>query len=167
MPQNIDVRKALSADIPALETIKPRNETGYFERCLREQEEGKRETFIAALDGRTVGYGFLNWRPHYALYKKLHIPEIQDLNVLPDFRRCGVASAIIDVCEALATEKGCEVIGISVGLYKDYGPAQRLYVKRGYIPDGYGVTYDRETVMPGEVRPVDGDLCLMMVKSLR
>lgn len=27
-------------------------------------------------------------------------------------------------------------IGIGVGLYRDYGSAQRLYVKRGYTPDG-------------------------------
>ena len=166
MPQNIAVRKALIADIPALEAIKPVHEPGYFERCFAEQDEGKREILIAALDGRDVGYGFLNWRPQYALYKKLGIPEIQDLNVLPEARCNGVASAIINACEDRAREQGDEMIGISVGLHKDYGPAQRLYVKRGYVPDGYGVTYDRETVQCGTMHLIDDDLRLMMVKPL-
>jgi hypothetical protein len=32
-----------------------------------------------------------------------------------------------------------ESVGIGVGLYLDYGVAQTMYVKRGYIPDGKGI----------------------------
>ena len=32
-----------------------------------------------------------------------------------------------------------DVIYLGVGLHSGYGSAQRMYVKRGYIPDGSGV----------------------------
>jgi hypothetical protein len=32
-------------------------------------------------------------------------------------------------------------VGLGVELCADYGPAQMLYIKKGYIPDGNGVTY--------------------------
>ena len=57
-------------------------------------------------------------------------------------------------------------MGLAVGLHRSYGAAQRLYARLGYMPDGYGVTYDREAVVPGDFRAVDDELCLMMVKTL-
>lgn len=165
------VRLAVTDDIPALDAIalaqNSQKAADYFARCLEEQAAGRRLVFVAGLgDAAPAGYGMLNFNPQYALYKRLGIPEIQDLNVVPEARKQGLATAIIHHCETIARERGCEDIGISVGLYPDYGPAQRLYVKLGYIPDGYGVTYDRQTVRPGEMRPVDDDLCLMMLKYL-
>ena len=50
--------------------------------------------------------------------------------------------------------------------HSGFGAAQRLYCKLGYIPDGNGVTYDREAVRAGDMRAVDDLLCLMMVKAL-
>ena len=118
------------------------------------------------MKGKDCGYGMLNWRPQYSLYKKLAVPEIQDINVLSQFRQQGVATEIIRKCEMISRHAGCSHVGISVGLYKDFGPAQRLYVKLGYKPDGNGVTYDRQAVTAGEVRPIDDGLCLMMIKEL-
>lgn len=166
MSHIIYIRQALLEDIPALEHIKPVFEEGYFARCLQEQEGGKRAVFLAERDGLAAGYTIYNRRPQYALYKRLEIPEIQDLNVLPEYRREGIGTALIRHCEDLAQQEGHRHIGISVGLYKDYGAAQRLYTRLGYIPDGNGVTYDREAVTAGELRPVDDNLCLMMVKNL-
>jgi len=86
--------------------------------------------------------------------------------VVPEARRQGIATRLIEECENRAREEGAEQIGISVGLTKDYGPAQRLYVKLGYMPDGFGITWDREPVSHGQRVAVDEDLCLMMVKDL-
>ena len=166
----LDIRKATASDLSALngliEALGYKKEPGYFETCLAEQDEGRRLVFIVSAGGRDVGYGMLNWRPQYALYRRLDIPEIQDLRVLPADRQQGAGSALIEHCESVARAKGCTQIGVSVALHKDFGPAQRLYVKRGYVPDGYGVTYDRASVASGEIRPVDDNLCLMMVKTL-
>ncbi|MBI1257676.1 MAG: GNAT family N-acetyltransferase [Chloroflexi bacterium] len=166
----VAIRQAKDEDLEALNgliaTLGFHKESGYFERCLAEQAEGRRLVFIAAVDENDVAYGMLNLHPQYTLYRKLGIPEIQDLNVIPAARRRGVATALIDHCENLVRERGGDQVGISVGLYADYGPAQRLYIKLGYVPDGYGVTYDRAAVTPGEIRPIDDNLCLMMVKTL-
>lgn len=166
----VEIRRTGPDDLGALyaliHTLGFKKEDGYFERCLKEQEEGRRDVLVARLDGADVAYAMLYWNSPYALYRRLGIPEIQDLNTVPAARRQGAGSALIEHCENIAREKGCDMIGIGVGLYSDYGAAQRLYVKRGYVPDGYGVCYDRAPVTPGEIRPVDDDLCLMMVKTL-
>lgn len=161
----ISVRKAGEEDIPSLYgmigILGFHKDEGYFERCL-----GERDVFIAALGGRDCGYATLNRNPHYHMFRRLGIPELQDMNVIPEARRHGVATALIRHCEETARSEGHAQLGIGVGLYSGYGNAQRLYVKLGYVPDGSGVAYDGQTVAPGEFRRVDDDLCLMMVKDL-
>lgn len=151
-----------------VEALGHAKDTDYFARCLERQEAGELLVLIAALEdsGQDVGYCVLNWNPKYALFKKLGIPEVQDLNVLPAYRRQGIGRAMILHCEELAREKDYEEMGIGVGLDSSFGPAQRLYIKMGYIPDGTGVSYDRKQVAAGALRPVDENLCLMMTKKL-
>lgn len=110
------------------------------------------------------GFAVLNTQPLYPLYRRLGIPEIQDIYVLPDYRREGVATALIQHCEELVET---DMVGISVPVSPDYGAAQRLYYKLGYEPDGNGVTYDRESVTHGSMVRLDENLCLMMVKDLK
>jgi hypothetical protein len=52
-----------------------------------------------------------------------------------------------------------------VGVYSDYGPAQRMYAKRGYIPDGMGLFHKGQPVKPGRDVFVDDDLVLYLVKE--
>jgi hypothetical protein len=59
------------------------------------------------------------------------------------------------------------VVGIGVGLYADYGSAQRMYFRRGYLPDGRGLMYDWKPVPPGELVRLDDDATLMFTKSLK
>jgi GNAT superfamily N-acetyltransferase len=124
------------------------------------------ERLSIEVDGQEVGYGFLNRHPKYALYSRFGIYEIQDIQVQPEHRQKGYATALIQKCEDIAKSEGQEEIGISVGLTADYGPAQRLYCKLGYLPDGQGITYDRATLKHGDNVTLDDDLCLMMVKTL-
>ena len=72
----------------------------------------------------------------------------------------------MDEAEGRIAERS-SVVGIGVGLYRDYGAAQRMYIKRGYIPDGRGVYYDTEQVQPGQRVPVDDSLALFFTKELR
>ncbi|XID96082.1 hypothetical protein ACF3MZ_10085 [Paenibacillaceae bacterium WGS1546] len=85
--------------------------------------------------------------------------------MFPPFRRRNVATAMLDELEKRAFRVSAAV-GLGVGLYGDYGNAQRLYGKRGYILDGQGVTYRNEYVRPGAAVTVDDDLVLYMVKKL-
>lgn len=155
-------------DLQAMGNVSFREKTlNYFQARFERQMKGMEEVFIITIDGIAAGYCVLNLQPKYNVYKRLGIPEIQDLNILPQFRRRGAGRKIVEFCEKRALEKGFEQIGISFGLHSSYGAAQRLYVKMGYIPDGFGVTYDRAPVGAGEIRAVDDDLCLMMIKDLR
>jgi GNAT superfamily N-acetyltransferase len=165
----INIRDALQTDLPLLQNMAlemgAHHEADYFERCLREQTADSRRIFLALAAAAPVGYVQLNWYPLYQPFRRLGIPEIQDLNVIPAYRRKGIGALLVERCEMVARQSGKTDIGISVGLYASYGPAQRLYVQRGYVPDGAGITADDVPVRGGEMRPVDDNLTLKLVKS--
>jgi hypothetical protein len=72
----------------------------------------------------------------------------------------------VEFCEDMARKEGFTDMGISVGLYARFGAAQRLYVRKGYVPDGAGVSHDDIPVAAGDVRPIDDLLTLKLVKTL-
>lgn len=137
-----------------------------YRRYLEEQAAGRRVCRVAFVDGRFAGYVTLHWQPKYPPFAEAGIPEIQDLNVLPEFRRQGIASRLLDDVEALAGERS-SVVGIGVGLHPGYNAAQRLYGKRGYIPDGSGITYRDRFLEEGEQIVLDDDLVLHLTKQSR
>ena len=136
-----------------------------YQRYLQEQVAGTRTCFVAILDSDFAGYVTVNWRPTYTGFADLNIPEIQDLNVLTTYRRKGVASRLLDCAEGEAARRS-RVVGIGVGLHPGYNVAQRLYVKRGYIPDGRGVTYRDRFVAESASVLVDDDLVMHFTKQL-
>ncbi len=164
--QELTIRDAQTADIPALESLGNPNPDGYFARCFEEQTAGKRFILVAELAGQMAGYVFLNMNPRYQMFRRLGIPEIQDLYVTSAARRQGVGEALVQACEERARAQGASDMGIAVGLHAGFGAAQRLYARLGYVPDGAGVMYDRESVHIGDMRIIDDDLTLMLVKAL-
>ena len=141
-----------------------KNATRYRE-YLADQEAKTRVCFVATAESAPVGYLTVNWTPTYPPFAEGRIPEIQDLNVLPAFRRTGVATLLLDRAEE---EIACrsDVAGIGVGLHPGYNQAQRLYVKRGYVPDGRGLTYRNQFVTEGMRVTLDDDLLLHLTKQL-
>ena len=135
-----------------------------FERYLQEQQKSERIIWVAHVDNQLAGYVTLKWKSQYEQFANSNIPEIMDLNVLPGFRNRGVGSQLLEVAEKEALTKS-NVVGIGAGLYKDYGAAQKLYVKRGYVPDGNGVTYNYKTVNPGSSTITDDNLVLWFTKK--
>lgn len=152
----------IAAAFAAIGWSRPRE---HFERYLAEQEAGRRQVRIACAGDRLAGYVTLDREPAYPPFRAQGIPEIRDLNVLPAFRRRGIGSALLDAAESLAAERS-RVVGIAVGLCPDYGPAQRLYVRRGYVPDGRGIAWRGRTVEYGEQVVVDDDLVLCFTREL-
>ena len=138
---------------------------GYFAECCQRQDEDKLVLFVAADDEKYVGHVKVVWIPGYPYYRENGIPEIQDLNVLPSHRRRGVATQLVDAAEDVIRPRS-KVAGIGFGLYADYGPAQRMYFKRGYIPDGRGIMYHDKPVPPGSQVTVDDDLIMFLTKAL-
>ena len=76
---------------------------------------------------------------------------------------------LLDTAEKEAATASC-VVGLGVGLYGGqdggYGPAQSLYVSRGYKPDGEGVTYKNQQAIPGNYYLLDDELILLLTKNL-
>jgi GNAT superfamily N-acetyltransferase len=139
-------------------------EPDYFETTWQEVAQNKRQVICAHAAGQIVGYAHLNFHPLYQPFQRLGIPELQDLYVHPDYRRQGLGRLIIDHVESLARQNGYTELGIGVGITADFGSAQRLYTKCGFIPDGAGVVQDRIPVPSNTIRPIDGRMCIMMVK---
>jgi GNAT superfamily N-acetyltransferase len=143
----------------------PGKNADLYRRYLAEQDDGTR-TGLVAVDGTVVlGYVTVLWRSAYLPFGEAGIPEISDLNFLPQFRRHYVGTALMDATESLVASRSTTV-GLGVGLYADYGAAHLMYLKRGYLPDGRGIAYEFAPVAPGTMVRVDDDLTLMMTRKL-
>lgn len=137
----------------------------YFIRCLEENRDGKRITIMAFYGDSLAGCCHLIYNSQYPFFIKENIPEVNDLNVFQEYRRKKIASKLLDELERRAS-KTFKYIGLGVGLHRDYGNAQRMYGKRGYVMDGNGTTYNNVQVQPGQCVMVDDELLIYLVKEL-
>ncbi len=137
-----------------------------YESYYREQEEGVRLVFIAEYDGDVKGQCTLVLHPSEGPWGGKDIPEIVDLTVFFDIHGKGIGTKLLDVAESEAS-KISDTVFLAVGVHSGYGPAQRIYVKRGYIPDGSGVWYQGKVLDQYAPCVNDDDLLLFMSKSLK
>lgn len=137
---------------------------GLFDRYFKEQEEGERIVLLAFYNSEFAGHANIIWRSSYPAFAEKAIPEINDLYVISNYRRRGIGTALVDEAEKRIFIRS-RFAGIGVGMYADYGPAQRMYVLRGYVPDRLGLMYKDKPVTPGEMVKVDDDLALYLVKE--
>jgi GNAT superfamily N-acetyltransferase len=138
----------------------------YIGSCFEQNLTQERITFIALFNGEVAGYVNIIYKSNYPYFRERNIPEINDLTVLLKYRRRGIGKGLIQECERFAAEQ-YDYIGLGVGLYKDYGSAQRLYTKNGYAFDGNGLMYKNSEVKPGSNAFVDDDLLLYLYKKIR
>jgi len=138
---NYVIRRMCREDIgPVADAFAPMNKSrAQYERYFEENRAGDRVTLVADLDGSLIGYTNILWRSYYPPFRAAGIPEINDLNVVEEYRNHGVATALIRECESIIREAQHATIGIGVGLTPDYAAAQHLYPKLGYVSDGRGV----------------------------
>lgn len=136
-----------------------------WKKYFEEQEKGVRICLLVKRQEKIIAYGNLILHSEYPPFRSSQTPEISDIWVFEGYRKQGVGTFLISHLEAMAKKQGYSQIGIGVGLYRDYGSAQRLYVELGYRPDGAGITYQRNFVVPGEKYPVDDELILWLVKT--
>lgn len=138
-----------------------------LEQYLEDEAFGRRWILVAQVEGRIAGYITLLWEADDTAFRSTDVPEISDLRVFPDYRRRGIGTALLDEAEAHAATRS-RVVGLNVGLHSGYGSAQRLYARRGYVPDGSGVVSEGVTVPEGATIRLDDDpvVTLRMTKVL-
>lgn len=73
---------------------------------------------------------------------------------------------LISHCERMVRERCLKQIGLGVGLTADYGKAQRLYIKLGFVPDGHGLFYKNNPVDYTSRVTADDYLVIYLVKNL-
>lgn len=133
---------------------------------VADHAEGQGTTLIARLDQEIVGLITVRWTSKNPALAEHDIPLVHQLMVLPRYRRRGVATALMDAAEELAARQGRRAVGITVGLFDEYGPAQRLYVKRGYVPDGRGACRGRTPLREGQPVTIDHSLIIWLIKDI-
>jgi ribosomal protein S18 acetylase RimI-like enzyme len=136
-----------------------------YTRYLDESARKRRDVLLAERAGEFAGYVTIVWESEYQPFREAGIPEIVDFNVLIKHQRCGVGTALLDEAERRIAERS-PIAGIGVGLTADYGAAQVLYIKRGYIPDGRGLVQNGQAIRHGERITVDDDLAIYFTKRL-
>jgi GNAT superfamily N-acetyltransferase len=157
-------------DIPpiakAFEQLGWNKPVSQYERYLMEQISEIRDVYVAFVDEQFAGYLTICWTSSYEPFQKDRIPEIVDFNVLPKYRRHGIGTQLMDLAENEIAKK-YPIAGIGVGMTPDYGAAQKLYVLRGYVPDGRGLVYKGHFITYGEEITVDDNMALYLTKKLR
>ena len=141
-----------------------RKSLDYLSECWKENNTLQRITLLAFYDGQFAGSLHLLKKSYYPYFAENGIPEINDFNVIPPLRRLGIGHALMDAIESIAIQK-YGVVGVGVGLLQSYGNAQRLYARRGYIPDGRGLIYNDQPALQGSSVRVDHNLALYMTKT--
>jgi len=154
--------KTISSAMGAYGSDKPAD---LYRRYFEDQVAGRRNLFVAEWEEVFCGYVTVVWQSHYGPFRDQGIPEIADLNVVPPYRRRGIGSELLDTAEFEISYRS-EVAGIGVGLDAGYGVAQRLYVERGYVPDGLGISCGVHFVKSGETICIDEQTTIQMTKLL-
>ena len=133
-------------------------------RYFLEQECGEREVLVAEVEGALAGYISILPCAKQGPFAEI-FPELSDFNVFEPFQNQGIGNLLLEEAEKrvrLISDK----VTLGVGLHSGYGPAQRLYIKRGYIPDGTGVWYQNHQPAMNAVCEDIGELVLYLSKNL-
>ena len=143
------------------------SDVDYYLMRIREQAEGKCVALTAEFQGHPAGNVYLYLNANEGPFKGKAWPIIVDFGILKKYQRKSIGNRMMDVAEQLAAQYA-DTVCLGVGLSREYGTAQRMYAKRGYIPDGSGVWYqDKQCVQYETVCTVDDDLVLYMAKELK
>lgn len=133
-------------------------------RYFLEQECGEREVLVAEVKGALAGYITILPCAKQGPFAEIY-PELSDFNVFEPFQNQGIGNLLMEEAEKrvkLISDK----VTLGVGFHSGYGPAQRLYIKRGYIPDGSGVWYQNHRPAMDATCEDIGDLVLYLSKDL-
>lgn len=137
-----------------------------FRTRLNDHRAGACAALVAEYRGSAAGYLNVYFDAQRGPFAGQGLCELVDFGVLEKYRRLGIGTRLIDAAERIAAERA-DTAYLGVGLHSGYGSAQRMYIKRGYVPDGSGVWYGDAVCEPYGACRNDDDLVLYMSKKLR
>jgi GNAT superfamily N-acetyltransferase len=126
-----------------------------------DQQRAEGSTYLVAWDeDQPVAHVHIAW-----VGTHLGVPEIQDVFVVPERRRRGIAAQLTDAAEQEARARGWESISLSVS-QDGNAAAWQLYAKLGYADAGVDpVRVSGSIMLRGRPFEVDDSL-LYLVKPL-
>jgi ribosomal protein S18 acetylase RimI-like enzyme len=170
MNEKISIREMLESDCPVIAeafTVQGWNKpVDQYQRYWQESLEAKRLILLAEYTRQFAGYVTVVWESDYPPFRQTGTPEIIDFNVLIKFRRLKIGTTLMDEVEKRIALRS-PVAGIGVCLHTDYGAAQVIYARRGYVPDGRGIFQNGHFPIFGEQVRVDDDLVLHLTRRVR
>ncbi len=104
-----------------------------FEREIK--ENALAVYFVAKAEDKIVGYA--------GMWHVVTEGHITNVAVLSEYRQQGIGDALMDALEQVAMER--EMIGITLEVRVGNGPAQKMYHKHGYRPEGLRKNYYADT----------------------
>jgi GNAT superfamily N-acetyltransferase len=165
----VQISRVQTAELPAVIALFERevypDEPGEARVHFAGHAQGQADTFLARVAGELAGYVTIRWQSNNPLFRQANIPLIHHLAVFPAFQRRGIASRLMEAAERLIGTRATTA-GITVGLFDAYGPAQRLYARRGYVPDGRGACQGQRPLTTGETVTLDDRVILWLTKDL-
>lgn len=170
LSERIRIREMVESDCSVIaDAFTPQGWDKPVSQYLRywlESRDGKRVVLLAEHEGEFAGYVTIVWESDYPPFLEAGIPEIVDFNVLVKFRRLKIGTALMDEAERRIVLRS-PIAGLGVCMHVGYGPAQRLYARRGYAPDGRGIFNHGDYPDYGVQVKIDDDLGLYLTKQLR
>ena len=136
-----------------------------YTQRLKDVATGKCVSLVAEYKGKVAGYFNVYLNSTSGKFANKNIPELIDLGVFKKYRKHGIGNILMQVAEDIA-KKYCDIVCIGVGLHKDYGAAQRMYVKRGFIPDGTGLWWNGKNLKPYSDMKNDNEAVIYLSKKL-
>lgn len=110
--QPIIIRQAKIEDIEQL--CQARNNEKLFRGYLEECDGEKAYFLVAEIENKIVGFSLVYLDITKNGKKKSHLPKLSDLYVIEEYRRQGVATALIQARETIAKEYGYSQIYVSI-----------------------------------------------------
>lgn len=102
----------------------------------REINENKMAIYrVAVINGRIVGYA--------GMWHVVNEGQITNIAVLPEYRRYGIGNAIME--ELIRIAQDYQMIGITLEVKISNLPAQKLYTKFDFKPEGFRKNYYKDT----------------------
>ena len=136
-----------------------------YTQRLKDVAEGKCVALVAEYKGKVAGYFNIYPDTKSGKFAGKGYPELIDLGVFKKYRRHGIGNALMQVAEDIS-RRYSDTVCIGVGLHKDYGAAQRMYVKRGFVPDGTGLWWQGKNLAPYKDMKNDNEAVIFLSKKL-